>query len=219
MTANLTLYVNLMTVNSLKMLLFCNALGIKPNYKHIELHRGEQQSEQFLQLNPEGKVPVLVEGDFVLNESNAILQYLANKYQSPLWPSDMRAQGEVLKWLFWQTSYWNAAVGIFGHRRVVLPHWGFEVRQKLSSKEMDQFHLAMSRIDRVLTSKRALVGNDFSIADISLGSYLIFAEEAQIPLEEYINVYRWLDQLREMSWWQKTRQTLLDILNEQVHKE
>ncbi|MEH6578433.1 MAG: glutathione S-transferase family protein [Amphritea sp.] len=219
MKADFTLFVSSITVNSIKMQLLCNAIDIKPDYKHIKLHRGEQKSEKFLQINPDGKVPVLVDGDFVLNESNAILQYLANNYQSPLWPSDTAAQGEVLKWLFWQGSHWNTAVGVFGHRRVALPHWGFEGRWKLTQEEVDKFHRAMAGVERALIGKRALVGNDFTIADISLGSYLMFANEAEIPLEEYSNVCRWLNQLREMSWWQNTQQTLVKILNKQTYEE
>ncbi|WP_432472841.1 glutathione S-transferase family protein [Amphritea sp. HPY] len=214
MKSDLTLFVNALTVNSIKMLLLCNAIDIKPDYKHVVLHRGQQiKAESFLRINPGGKVPVLVEGGFVLNESNAILQYLANKYQSSLWPGDIASQGEVLKWLFWQMNRWNAAVGVFSHRRVVLPHWGFEGRWTLSPEEVDQFHCSMTVIERALTGKHALVGNGFSIADISLGSYLMFADEAGIPLEEYLNVSRWLKQLREMPWWQKTQQTLRDVLN------
>lgn len=213
MKSDFTLYSNSLTVNSIKIALLCNAIGIKPDRKQVELHQGEQSTSQFLKLNPNGKVPVLVDGDFILSESNAILQYLSHWYQSPFWPSEIKAQSDVLKWLFWQSNGWNEAVGVFGHRRVVLPHWGFYGRQNLSQEHMNKFHQVMTDFDRSLSGKRVLVGNDFTIADISLGSYLIFASEAQMPLDDYVNVSRWLGQLRDMPWWQKTRKVLTEILN------
>lgn len=219
MKADFTIYFNPITANSIKMQLLCNALDIKPDFKKIELHQGEQKSLQFLQLNPDGKIPVLVDGEHVLSESNAILQYLAQKYQSPLWPADLKAQSQALKWLFWQSNGWNEAIGAFAHRRVVLPHWGYGGREKLSPQRLDHFHRVMTKFDIALAGKQYLAGDHFlvgdsiTIADISIASFLIFAAEAQIPVGDYVNVSRWLEQLADTPWWQTTKQSLLEILS------
>ncbi len=219
MKVDLTLYYNAITVNSIKMALLCNALDIQPNFEHVVLHKADEKSTRFLTLNPQGKVPVLVDGPLVLSESNAILQYLAHKYQSTLWPSEPSAQGEVLKWLFWQSGDWNKGLGVFSHRRVVLPHWGFGDHQALSLDHMDSFHDVMGQLDRLLNGKQYLVGENFTIADISLGSYLLFAEQARIPLEDYANVSLWYKLLSNTPWWQKTRQALADTLSTSTHKQ
>ena len=102
------LYINPLTVNNIKVLLLCNALEIEPELQVIALNKGEQRSDKFLAINPEGKVPVLQEGELLLNESNAILQYIAAKHQSTLWPSDLTEQAKVLRLLFWQSNYFNS---------------------------------------------------------------------------------------------------------------
>jgi glutathione S-transferase len=217
MKSNITLYVNPITVNSIKVILLCDALGIKPNYITIELHKGEQRTPAFLTINPDGKVPVLVDGDYVLNESNAILQYLSNKssnkHQS-YWPSDKKQQAEVLKWLFWQGNKWGKAVGIFTHRRLVLPHFGFNNKEGVSQEHINDFHQIIRRLEQALTDKKFLVGNSLTIADICLSSYLILSDEAEIPIDDYVHVRRWLARLNEMPWWQETHQSLVKIFND-----
>ncbi|WP_281558378.1 glutathione S-transferase family protein [Thalassomonas sp. RHCl1] len=213
MNTDLTLYYNPLTVNSIKVQLLCHALEIEVNYQHIALPQGEHLTRRFLEINPDGKVPVLIDGNQVLTESNAILQYLANKHQSSLWPKEVLHQARVLKWLLWQVSDWQKAVGPFAHRRVILPHWGFTAHEQLTPQALADFDKAMARLELALTGKQTLVADSFTLADIAIGSNLILAEEAQIPLESYPQVRHWLEQLAAHSWWQKTRQTLTEILD------
>lgn len=70
--------------------------------REVDLSAGEQRSEAFLALNPNGQVPVLVHGDFVLAESNAILRYLCARHALNAWyPADARERAEVERWLDW----------------------------------------------------------------------------------------------------------------------
>jgi len=231
MAANISVYVNPVTVNSIKVILLCNALAIKPNYITIELHKGEHRTPEFLKINPDGKVPVLVDGDFVLNESNAILQYLSNKEASKeaskessnlsskkpseypsFWPSEIQQQAEVLKWLFWQGNSWGKAVGVFAHRRLILPSWGYAYKEALSQEYFDDFHQVIRRLDHALVDKDYLVGECLTIADICLSSYLILSDEAEIPLDDYVHVRRWLSNISAMPWWQATHRSLVETL-------
>ncbi|MEH6347134.1 MAG: glutathione S-transferase family protein [Bermanella sp.] len=213
MTNPTTIYFNPMTVNSIKTSLLVNALNIPVQFEHVVLHKPNAKSEIFLTLNPTGKVPVLVDEDMVLTESNAILKYLANKHNSLLWPNDSLEQAQVLKWMFFQGGDWNKTVGIFSHRRVVLPHWGFHQKHLLSTEQLQSFHNIMQQLENALEDRNVLVGNDITIADISLGSYLIFAHESQMPLENFANVRRWLNHLQKTAWWQETQLSLKLLLN------
>ena len=212
--ADLTLYHNPVTVNSIKVLLLCNALDIKPTLKILQLHKGEQKADAFLAINSEGKVPALIDGKFVLTESNAILQYLAHKNQSDLWPVETRVQADVLKWLFWQSDNWNKAIGAIPHRRVVLPLWGVSINQEITQEQYAQYHRAMIGVEAALENRAVLAGDTISIADIGLASYLMFADEAELPMESYPNIKRWLNNLQKQPWWQQTRQTLTQISNQ-----
>ena len=213
MMSELTLYTNPLTANGIKMSLLFNAVNVVPKMIEMQLHKGEQTSPQFLQLNPDGKIPVLVEDKLVLTESNAILQYIANKYQSSLWPQSQTEQGQTLKWLFWQASTWSTSTSPFAHRRVVLPHWGMTGRGEIEPELLTGFHKVMGQFNRALAGRRTIVGDTLTIADLSLASSLIFFDEAQIPIENYPYIQNWLNHLGETSWWIQTKQMHAKILS------
>jgi glutathione S-transferase len=212
MNNDLTVYYNPLTVNSIKVMLLCNALKIEPEYKLIALQKGKHKSDDFLQLNPDGRVPVLIDEHFALNESAAILQYLAHKVKSTLWPNELEQQAQVLKWLFWQTNDWNKVVGVYPHHQVVLLHWRNLQPEAFSEQHLEKFEQVMSTFNRALNGKEYLVGNHLTLADISIGSYLMFSAEANMPLEQYQHVRCWLENLTATPWWQETYQQLLKIL-------
>ena len=87
-------------------------LGLEPELIKVDLGQGEQMRAEFLRLNPNHAIPVFVEGDFVLWESVAIMQYLANQVSSnTLWPVEPKAQADVSRWLCWSLAHWGPACG------------------------------------------------------------------------------------------------------------
>ncbi len=70
-------------------------LGIVLDDQLVDLRRGEQRAPDYLALNPTGRTPTLVDGDFVLWESNAIMQYLASGTPNGLWPDDARTRADI----------------------------------------------------------------------------------------------------------------------------
>ncbi|WP_370979399.1 glutathione S-transferase family protein [Agaribacterium sp. ZY112] len=207
----ITLYINPLTVNSIKTILLCNALEIDVSYQYIQLHKGEQHKKQFKQINPEAQVPVLVDGDFVLSESNAILQYLAAKHKSSLWPQCEQEQAKVLSLLFWQANYFAAAISPYAHRRLVLPHWGLPAGE-ISSDMQARSHQALTALERMLAQADFLLGKQLTIADISVVSFFIFAEQAGLPLEAYKSIQDWLDKLSTSFWFDHSQRLLQNIL-------
>jgi glutathione S-transferase len=212
MMSELTLYSNPLTANGIKMSLLFNAINVVPKIVEIQLQQAQQTSPKFLQLNPDGKIPVLVDDELVLTESNAILQYVANKYQSPLWPQNPAEQGQTLKWLFWQASKWSNAINLFAHRRVVLPHWGMTGREEIEPELLARFHKVMSQFNEALGGRKTIVGDTLTIADVSLASSLIFFDEAKMPIKNYPHIHTWLNHLGEKSWWIQTKQKHAKIL-------
>jgi glutathione S-transferase len=80
-------------------------LGVAYEFVTVDLRAGEHRSPQFLELNPAGKIPVLVDGDRVITESVAISLYLAEKYpEGGLLPSDVWLRGQVYRWLFFAAT-------------------------------------------------------------------------------------------------------------------
>ena len=86
-----------------------NYLGLHCELQPIDLGRGDQLTSQYVALNPNKKMPTLEDSGFVLWESNAILFYMAAKHPDRgLWPTDVKAQADVLRWLAWESAHWDA---------------------------------------------------------------------------------------------------------------
>src|SRR4029077_12507948 len=72
-----------------------------------DLSKGQQRTPDYLALNPTGRTPTLVDGDFVLWESTAIMHYLANQKPNSLWPSSPRPRADIMRWQSWQLQHWS----------------------------------------------------------------------------------------------------------------
>ena len=88
----------------------------------IDLRKGEQKTPQYAALNPNMRMPTLKDGDLVLWESNAILQYLAlRRPDSSVFPADERARLDVTRWQFWELAHWDPACAVFAFEYVAKP--------------------------------------------------------------------------------------------------
>jgi glutathione S-transferase len=86
-----------------------NYLGIDCEVQRLDFTRGDQLKPAYAKLNPNKKMPTLEDDGFVLWESNAILFYLASKRpEKGLWPSDVKDQADVMRWLSWESGHWDA---------------------------------------------------------------------------------------------------------------
>jgi glutathione S-transferase len=102
------LYMNVLSPNVRRVRLTAAVLGLPLEEKTIDLARGEQRSPEYLALNPNGAIPTLVDGDFVLTESRAIMQYLAaKKPEAGLVPRDAAAHADVTRWQFWDAAHFS----------------------------------------------------------------------------------------------------------------
>src|SRR3954463_2122082 len=98
------------TLNPRKACAAAKYLGSPVDFVPVALGKGEHMTPKFRAMNPNAKVPVLVDGDTALWESNAIMCYLARKAGSDFWPQDER-QTEVLRWLMWDTTQFAPQAG------------------------------------------------------------------------------------------------------------
>jgi glutathione S-transferase len=132
---------------------------------------GRNQDPDYLAMNPNGRVPTLVDGDFVLWESNSIMRYLVLAYGkgSPIYPDNPKQRAGVDRWLDWTLStlqpvdrpvFW-ALVRTPVEKRDMI------AIQKDADAEAKQWHI----IDNQLATRRFIEGDDFTIADIALGAY------------------------------------------------
>src|SRR5258706_6278295 len=125
-----------------------NHLGLKVNVVYLDFAKGDTQQPEFLALNPNGLVPVLVEGDFRLWESNAIMQYLVAKAGgSSLFPEDPTIRADITRWQIWEQAHFNKAFGTLVFESVIKPRF----RMGEASQDLVAFCLAdMARFVPVL---------------------------------------------------------------------
>lgn len=179
------------TPNSIKVLIALEELGLPYELKSINVKTGEQKNPEFLALNANGKVPVLVEKlsngeQFVLTESAAILVYLAEKNHALL-PSDGAARARVFEQLFFHASALSPAFGQSGFFK------------KMAAEKMpiaiDRFHGEANRtlklLDQVLSKQAFVAGKEFSIADIAHFGWIWRKAFAEVDFSETPNVARW----------------------------
>jgi len=168
-TPQLRLWGRVNSVNVQKVLWCFQELDLP--YERIDagMQFGVNTEPDYLAKNPNGKVPLLMDGDYVLWESNAIIRYLAQQYGAggTLYPPDPRIRGGVDRWLDWSLSTLQPA------ERPVF--WGL-VRTPPAERDMAAIQAATDAVaalwgivDRHLAGRRFLEGEVFTLADIVLG--------------------------------------------------
>jgi glutathione S-transferase len=150
-------------------------------------------------------MPVLEDDGFVLWESNAILQYLASKRpERGFWPSEARRQADVSRWQFWQAIHWGPICGTFVFERVVKRIMALGPANEAEVMRVaPDFHRSAGVLDGWLRDRRWVTGDDLTVADVSLGAWMVYAEEAGYPLATYPEIGRWYAALTALPGWQR----------------
>ena len=151
----------------------------------------ELQSAEYLRLNPNARIPTLVDGDVVLWESMAINLYLAQKYAGPMCCADPQILGLAAQWSFWAMLEMEALLLDLLQHRAVLP----EFARDTSYAERDELLLQkpLGVLNNSLTERDHLAGGQFSVADLNVASILVWGKMGRLDLSPHPNVARWLD--------------------------
>jgi len=202
----LKLYFSPFSYNARKALMAALQLGLAPEVVLVDLAKGEQRKPELLALNPNGKVPVLVDGDFVLTESQAIMAYLADTTPgSTLYPKELRARADVNRWMFWSANHWGPAISILNWERMVKKVIGQGDPDPAQIARGESLFRDFARVLDAHLAKRAWVsGNAFSIADISMACPLMVAGIAQLPVAEFPNVEAWFGRVQLLDSWKRS---------------
>jgi len=179
--------------NCYKLRLAMAQLGVPVERVEKDITRGETRSDDFLAINPNGRIPVLVtpEGR-ALPESNAALWYLAR--DSQLMPVDAFEQAQVLQWMFFEqynhepniatSRYWLHVLGE--------PEKYADALQEKQQKG----HEALAVMERHLQAEPFFVGRRYSIADIALYAYTHVADQGGFSLQDYPAIRAWLGRVK-----------------------
>jgi glutathione S-transferase len=181
-------------------------LGVPLELEFIDLSKGAQYAPAYLALNPTGRTPTLVDGDFKLWESNAILQYIAGKSANSLWPNDARTRADIARWQFWQLGHWGAeACQPLTFQRLVKKIMNLGPPDEAAvAKGIEAFNKEAKMLDAHLGKHQYLVGNALTIADFAVAAPLLYAQQAEMPLGPYGNLRAWFERVAALPCWRET---------------
>jgi glutathione S-transferase len=178
--------------NCYKVRLFAALAGIPLEICPVDLAAGEHKSEQFTALSPWAQVPLLVDGDVVLRDSQAILVYLASRSGAQSWwPSDAASQGRIVQWL--STSAGEIQRGPASARLVEKFGHDLDKPEALRCSES-----ILRLIDGHLARNDWLELNRPTIADCAVFPYLAWAPEGSVSLEPYPAVQAWMARIKSL---------------------
>lgn len=198
------LYLNPLSPNCRKALVTASHLGIPLETQLVELSKGEGRRPEYLQLNPNGKVPTLVDGDFALWESNAIMRYIAGKKPNSLWPGDERVRADISRWQDWELAHWLPACSNHIFEYVIKQALGRGAPDvALVKKGEENFHRFAGVLNGHLANREYLAGEGLTLADISVGIWTAYADSARLPLDAYAHIKRWYKRLESLAAWQQ----------------
>lgn len=177
------------------------AAGIHYALQYVALEKREQLSPEYLAINPNHQVPVLIDGKLKLFESHAILRYLCAKHDLTDWyPNDLHTRARVDQWLDWNQCRLLPAVRDIVLNKVFLGDAGDQAA--IARGEQNLPGLA-SILDTALAGRAFLIGDRPSIADLSIGSNLFQLGYANAT-PTLPNITKWYQRLGEIDGFKKS---------------
>jgi glutathione S-transferase len=203
---SMRLYFHPMSSNSRRARMAAIQLDVQLELVLVDLAKGEQKSPEFLRMNPNGRVPVLDDDGFLLNESHAIMQYLAVRTPGQkLYPTAPQPRADVNRWLFWSAQHLQPAVSVLNWERAIKPFLG---RGEADPREVARGEQLVTECGRVLDAhladKEWVAQGALTLADLALAATLMASERARLPLADCANLQAWFARVRELEAWKKT---------------
>jgi glutathione S-transferase len=180
-------------------------LGLPLELRLVDLQKGEQRTPEFIQLNPTGRTPVLQDGEFVLWESTAIMQYLASQVVNTLWPEAPQIRVDIMRWQSWQLAHWHQVCQPLQYENFVKPLLQLgEPDPQVVQQVTERFHAEAIALNHHLAEREFLVNATLTLADFSVASDLTYAVPGQFPLEDYPYIRTWYSRIEQLPAWQQT---------------
>lgn len=189
-------------------------LGLELETQVIKLMKGEQRSPEYLAINPNGKVPALVDGDLKLWESHAIQEYMVAKAGgSELFPKDPARRADIQRWRSWANTTWNRPLGTITYQNLFMRMFQMGTPDDAAiAAAQDEFRGHAQLLQDSLGEGPWVTGENCTLADFSLGSMLTYWKEASIPLDEFPQLLAWYERLSARESWKASAPKLPDSL-------
>ena len=168
---------------------------IVPAYRVKDLQAPDapphSMSAEFREINPSGKVPVVVDGDLVMHQSLAINLYLAKKHGGPLAAASLQEEALLAQWSLWVVNEVEPRLIVILEHRMMLPEG--ERDPALADAAWAKLQKPFGVLEQMLTDRDYLVGNRFTVADLNVSIVMSLINRLQLDITRYPNVRAWLD--------------------------
>jgi glutathione S-transferase len=206
----LTLYTTPLSANGRKALAVARHLGLEAEIIEVDVYRGEGRRPGYLAIHPQGRIPALVDGDFTLWESNAILQYLAEAHGGcRLWSRDPARRADVSRWLFFEAAHWQPAWTAVLREFVGAVLLGRDAATIAAAAKRIDFadaplRAAAALVDTHLHGRDFLVGDVPTLADFSVAAMLMYVRPAGFRFEGLPALGAWYARVEAIEAWRAT---------------
>lgn len=199
------LYGTLASNNVRRAMAVARHLGIEVEHVDLMPLTPAADSPEFRRASPAGRVPALIDGDFLLNESHAIMLYFAGLVPNALWPQHNRLRAEVMRWMSWSLAHWHAGWQPLQWERLIKPLiFKGTTDEAAVARAEEVFHREARLLESHLAGRRWLVGAELTLADFSVAAGLGYAGPAALPLAPYEQIRAWYRRVEQLPAWQAT---------------
>jgi len=179
--------------NSYKVRLFLELLKVEYQCIKVDLLKGEQKSTDYLELNPFGQVPLLVDGDIKLADAQAILVYLARRYGGEQWlPLEALPLAQIVRWL--STTAGEVRQGP-ENARLYYVFGATNINIDRAHQKAEQI---LTQLNQHLRDRQWLEFERPTIADVAVFPYVALAPDGKIDLDGYPHILAWLDRVKHL---------------------
>jgi glutathione S-transferase len=148
----------------------------------------------------------LVDGDFTLWESNAILQYAADKHQAfAYYPREPKLRADIHRWQLWESAHWYPSCYVYLVENLVKPFMKIETDAAAIEREAPNWHKLAGILEQRLSNQRWVCGKDLTLADIAVAAPMHLHPYQKLPLETYPSLRRWMtEDIEQLPCWKET---------------
>jgi glutathione S-transferase len=199
------LYQFSLSPNCQKVVALAHEVGQPLDLVAIELFKGEARSPAMLAMNPNGKVPILEDDDFILWESTAMLGYIAAKAgRADLAPTTPRERADVERWTSWQSAHFGPAVRKVAFERIVKKLGGLGAPDEAVVKAgIEEFAVVANVLEQSLGTKEYVCGR-LTIADFNMAPYAALTASCGLDFGPYPHAKAWLGRMLARDSMKKT---------------
>lgn len=199
-------YADPITVNCRKVLAGLKLMGVDYHLSKVDYFAAEQKGDAYKAINPNASLPAIKDGELVLWESNAILQYAADKSgRTELYPTDLATRADINRWLFWEAAHWFPSCYVYMVENCVKPLLGGTPDASVLAAEAENFHKLAGILDRRLQEQDWLCGPGVTIADIAVAAPMHLHGEQKLPLAPHPHLVRWMtERVEPLPCWRAT---------------